>query len=53
MKKIFVFSDTHRNTDLIKRIENIAKECDYVIHLGDYISDVSYLKHLKRQAYMR
>ena len=46
MKKILVFSDTHRNAEMIKRIENIAKECDFVIHLGDYTSDVIYLKEI-------
>jgi len=44
MKKLFVFSDTHRNIQLIRSIENIAKESDYVIHLGDYTTDVLYLK---------
>lgn len=44
MKKLFVFSDTHKNMQTIKQIENIALESDYVIHLGDYSSDVAYLK---------
>lgn len=46
MKKLFVFSDTHKNLELIKRVENVIKESDYVIHLGDYSSDVLYLKKI-------
>ena len=46
MKKILVFSDTHKNLQLIKSIEGVAKECDFVIHLGDYTSDVLYLKNI-------
>jgi len=46
MKKLFVFSDTHRNSDLILKTQNIMKESDYVIHLGDYVSDIIHLKSL-------
>lgn len=44
MKKIFLFSDTHRNLNLIQRTISIMKECDAVIHLGDYASDTASLK---------
>jgi putative phosphoesterase len=46
MKKLFVFSDTHRNSGLISSLQNIMLECDYVIHLGDYVSDTDSLKPL-------
>lgn len=46
MKKLFVFSDTHKNAALIDKIKPIAAECDYVIHLGDYVSDTLPLKTL-------
>jgi putative phosphoesterase len=44
MKKIFLFSDTHRNLSLIQRSIGIMSECDAVIHLGDYVSDTAALK---------
>lgn len=44
MKKIIVISDTHKDTDAIKRIKPLLNECDYVIHLGDYITDTTFLK---------
>lgn len=43
MKKLLVFSDTHRNLALIRQILPVASECDYVIHLGDYVSDTDFL----------
>lgn len=46
MKKLFVFSDTHKNIELISQLKHIAAECDYCIHLGDYNSDVNFLKPL-------
>jgi len=44
MKKLFVMSDTHKNTDIMKKLQNIMIESDYVIHLGDYNSDTAFLK---------
>jgi putative phosphoesterase len=44
MKKIFLFSDTHRNFTLIESVRHIMAECDHIIHLGDYVSDVAPLK---------
>lgn len=40
MKKLFVLSDTHRRTDQIKKLLLPMTESDYVIHLGDYVSDM-------------
>ena len=40
MKKLFVLSDTHRRTDQIKNLLLPMTESDYVIHLGDYASDM-------------
>lgn len=44
MKKLFVFSDTHRNINLIKSVLTVMKECDLVIHLGDYVCDTDFLR---------
>lgn len=40
MKTIVVLSDTHGNISAIERIYQILKESDYIIHLGDYQSDI-------------
>lgn len=39
MKKIFVFSDTHGNTDGCIRIIEQAKQLDAIIHCGDHVRD--------------
>ena len=43
MKKIVVLSDTHGNIGAIRKIENIIRESDMVIHLGDGYNDLNYL----------
>jgi len=43
MKTLFVISDTHGNGEKIKKLLPIMEESDYVIHLGDYITDTRYL----------
>ena len=38
--KILVFSDTHNDTDLMKRaVEQHRDSTDLIIHLGDYVKD--------------
>ena len=43
MKKIVVLSDTHGNVAAIRKIENVIRESDIVIHLGDGYNDLNYL----------
>lgn len=42
MKTLFILSDTHGNAEGIKKLLPIMEENDYVIHLGDYITDARY-----------
>ena len=42
MKTLFIMSDTHGNANDIKKLLPIMEESDYVIHLGDYMSDTRY-----------
>ena len=46
MKTVIVLSDTHRNIKAIESIKNIMDESDYVIHLGDFSSDMREYKKL-------
>lgn len=39
MKTIVVLSDTHRNLAPLDKISRVLAECDYIIHLGDMVSD--------------
>ena len=43
MKRILVFSDTHDNIKLCRKIINNIP-CDLIIHAGDYVSDAQRLK---------
>ncbi|SKA79748.1 hypothetical protein SAMN05428976_1043 [Clostridium sp. USBA 49] len=42
--QIAVISDTHRNTYELKKLKNIVKNIDIIIHLGDNVDDVNILK---------
>lgn len=39
MKTIVILSDTHRNLAPLEKIGRVLSECDYIIHLGDMVSD--------------
>lgn len=39
MKTIVILSDTHRNIAPLEKIATVLSECDYIIHLGDMVSD--------------
>lgn len=39
MKTVCVLSDSHGNTSAIEKLFPIFAECDYIIHLGDYVTD--------------
>ena len=39
MKTVVVLSDTHRNLAPLDKISRVLAECDYIIHLGDMVSD--------------
>ncbi|WP_373898049.1 metallophosphoesterase [Haloimpatiens sp. FM7315] len=41
---IGVISDTHRNLYFISELQDIFKNCDKIIHLGDNLSDAEELK---------
>ena len=36
--KFLVISDTHDNLDVVKKVVNLSKEYDFLIHCGDYVS---------------
>lgn len=40
MKTIVVLSDTHGNLAPLERISAVLAECDYILHLGDTLSDM-------------
>ena len=40
MKTIVVLSDTHGNAAPLQKLARVLAECDYIIHLGDGISDM-------------
>ncbi len=44
MKKIIILSDTHKNLELLRAVSPRFDECDYVVHLGDYVSDMTEYK---------
>jgi hypothetical protein len=44
MKTIVVISDTHGNRTAMEGMNNIFKESDYIVHLGDTSSDGNALK---------
>lgn len=41
MKSIIILSDTHGNTEALRRISPLLAECDYVFHLGDGMKDMN------------
>lgn len=40
MKTLIVLSDTHKNVRDIKKLYEIMGETDYIVHLGDYYTDM-------------
>jgi putative phosphoesterase len=44
MKTAIIFSDTHGNTAVIKKLDEILRETDYIFHLGDYARDFLFVK---------
>lgn len=44
MKSVCVISDSHGNRSAIEKLYPVFEECDYVIHLGDYVTDGSFIK---------
>lgn len=40
MKTFLILSDTHGNIADLNKLKGIMSECDYIIHLGDYQSDM-------------
>ncbi len=51
MKKLLVLSDTHGNLSSIESLKGIMRECDYVIHLGDYQRDMLAYKEFGDKLY--
>jgi putative phosphoesterase len=41
MTKIAIFSDTHRDEKAINIMKEISKKVDFLIHLGDNITDIN------------
>ncbi|WP_032120685.1 metallophosphoesterase [Clostridium amazonitimonense] len=41
---IGIISDTHREYEVLNKIIDRIKKCDYILHLGDNIQDVIYIK---------
>jgi len=45
--KILVFSDSHGNSlQMIKALSQHKNEIDYIIHLGDYCTDIRYIENI-------
>ena len=40
MKTLVILTDTHRNAPPLQKIARVLAECDYIIHLGDGVSDM-------------
>lgn len=40
MPNILIVSDTHGNSRFLRRVLVTEKECDIIIHLGDYYEDI-------------
>lgn len=40
MKTFFIVSDTHGHVAPLEKLKGIMQESDYIIHLGDYFSDM-------------
>ncbi len=40
MKTAIIISDTHGNRTAVGKLQPLFKECDYIFHLGDVLSDV-------------
>lgn len=43
MKTVVIISDTHYNTAPFQKLSTVLSECDYIIHLGDMVSDARML----------
>ena len=39
MKTVVILSDTHYNIAPLQKLSTVLSECDYIIHLGDMVSD--------------
>jgi len=46
MKTILVISDTHKNMNSLQKLFPIMEESDYIIHLGDFSSDMEEFKKM-------
>jgi hypothetical protein len=46
MKTVLVISDTHKNMKALENLFPIMEECDYIIHLGDFSSDMKEYKKM-------
>ena len=40
MKTILFLSDTHGNLSAIQKLNGIMRDCDYIVHAGDYYHDL-------------
>ena len=43
MKTIAIMSDSHSRMPMSERFLRVLDECDYIIHLGDGLSDIDFL----------
>ena len=41
MKTAIILSDTHGNTSVVRKLDEIMRETDYIIHLGDGARDIA------------
>ena len=48
MKTAIILSDTHGNVSELRKLLEIMEETDYIIHLGDGASDLSFLPSNER-----
>ena len=44
MVKITIISDTHGNKALLRKLDGVIKECDYIIHAGDGAGDAAEIR---------
>ena len=42
--KILVFSDSHGSKDRVRRVCDMHKDADYILHAGDGVHDLSFVK---------
>lgn len=41
---VAIISDTHRDYEVLNKIIDRVENCDYILHLGDNIEDLKYIK---------